>query len=148
MRISNSLAWIGVGVLILQACGSPQLSWFEQETAIRSVMRSQQEAWNAGDLRGFMNGYWENDSLVFIGGRGLSKGWDAALSNYQRSYPDQQAMGKLQFTHEIIEPVGDRHAFVVGRWELFRDSDTLSGHYSLLWKLISGKWVIVADHSS
>jgi hypothetical protein len=57
-------------------------------------------------------------------------------------------MGKLQFTNLSMELIGDSSAYVIGKWELFRTIDTLSGHYSLLWKNRNGKWLIVADHSS
>ena len=34
------------------------------EQQIRSILDRQVAAWNSGDLRAFMNGYWENDSLM------------------------------------------------------------------------------------
>jgi hypothetical protein len=57
-------------------------------------------------------------------------------------------MGKLQFTNLTMEMTGDSSAYVIGKWQLFRTADTLSGHYSLLWKNHNGQWLIVADHSS
>ncbi len=111
-------------------------------------MDAQQLAWNRGDLEGFMEGYWKSDSLRFIGKRGITFGWQPTLDNYKKSYPDTQAMGKLQFTNLTLELTGDSSAYVIGKWELFRTADTLNGHYSLLWKNIQGRWLIIADHSS
>jgi hypothetical protein len=34
------------------------------ETAIRTVLSTQQAAWNKGDINGFMQGYWKSDSLL------------------------------------------------------------------------------------
>ena len=31
---------------------------------IRAVIKAQQEAWNRGDIDGFMNGYWRSDQTV------------------------------------------------------------------------------------
>ena len=31
------------------------------------VMAAQMDAWNQGDLEGFMEGYWRSDSLLFVG---------------------------------------------------------------------------------
>jgi hypothetical protein len=115
---------------------------------IQSVMNSQQDAWNRGDIEGFMKGYWENDSLRFIGKRGITYGWQATLDNYKKSYPGKDAMGRLQFTNLTTQLINDSSAYVIGKWELFRASDTLAGHYSLLWKNFNGQWLIVADHSS
>jgi ketosteroid isomerase-like protein len=134
-------------VIALAACNTKQ----HNQTAISSihhVMDEQQEAWNRGDIKGFMDGYWASDSLRFIGKRGITYGWQATLENYQKSYPDSEAMGKLQFTNLTTELTGDSSAYVIGKWELFRSTDTLSGHYSLLWKQLNGKWLIVADHTS
>ena len=34
------------------------------------VMAAQMDAWNQGDLEGFMEGYWRSDSLLFVGKSG------------------------------------------------------------------------------
>lgn len=118
------------------------------EKAILAVMHAQEIAWNNGDLPGFMEGYWHSDSLTFIGSRGLTRGWQTTLDNYKKSYPDVAAMGKLTFTILKVEQLDRKNAFVIGKWHLKRVKDELSGHYTLLWKKVDGKWVIVADHSS
>ncbi len=118
------------------------------EKAILTVMHAQEIAWNKGDLTAFMEGYWHSDSLTFIGSRGLTRGWQTTLDNYKKSYPDAAAMGKLTFTILKVEQLDRKNAFVIGKWHLKRVKDELSGHYTLLWKKVGGKWVIVADHSS
>ncbi len=115
---------------------------------IQRVMDQQQEAWNRGDLEVYMNGYWKSDSLRFIGKRGITYGWQPTLDNYKKGYPNADAMGRLQFTNLSIELTGDSSAYVIGKWMLYRTTDTLSGHYSLLWKRMDNQWLIVADHSS
>lgn len=119
----------------------------ERET-ISGYMMEQQEAWNRGDIESFMGHYWNNDSLTFIGSKGLTKGWKSTLDNYKRAYPGKDAMGKLTFTNYKIDVIDEKSAYVIGKWNLDRSSDTLNGHYTLLWKKIGGKWTIVADHSS
>lgn len=116
--------------------------------AIKTAMQAQEDAWNRGDLNGFMQAYWHSDSLVFIGKRGLTYGWQQTLANYQKGYPNRAAMGQLKFTNKQIKPLAEDAYWVVGRWQLYRKTDTLSGHYTLVWKLIDGKWKIVSDHSS
>jgi ketosteroid isomerase-like protein len=120
----------------------------EEKRRITEAMNAQQDAWNHANLEGFMAAYWRSDSLCFIGSRGLNYGWQTTLNNYQRSYPDAAAMGRLQFTNETIDVLDQNNAYVIGKWELFRTEDTLSGHYTLLWKKKAGEWVVVADHSS
>ena len=115
---------------------------------IRNIMADQEAAWNAGDLPRFMAGYWQSDSLTFIGSRGLTHGWQTTLDNYKKSYPDAEAMGKLTFTLLTVEQLSPTSAYVIGKWQLARIKGDLSGHFTLLWKKIEGAWVIVADHSS
>jgi hypothetical protein len=64
------------------------------------------------------------------------------------SYPDDVARGSLKFNNLSVDVLSDSAVFVIGKWTLFRSSDTLSGHYSLLWKKLQNNWVIVTDHSS
>jgi ketosteroid isomerase-like protein len=115
---------------------------------IRNVMKKQQDAWNSGNLEGFMDGYWRSDSLRFLSKDGVTMGWKASLLRYQKAYPSQEAMGQLKFENLRIEVLSGEEAYADGRWNLFRSSDTLSGHFTLLWKRIDGRWLIVSDHSS
>lgn len=116
--------------------------------AILKVMALQEAAWNQGDLKTFMEGYWKSDSLRFIGKSGITYGWQKTLSNYEKGYPDKAAMGKLRFTILRVESLGKNVAHVTGAWELTREKDKPGGYFTLLWRKIDGDWVIVADHSS
>lgn len=133
---------------ILWLCAFSASAQKSASSVIREIMAAQESAWNQGDLEAFMEGYWKSDSLRFIGSRGLTYGWQQTLDNYKKGYPDLDAMGKLTFTILSVEQLSRRSAFVVGKWHLARKAGDLSGHYTLLWRKIKGKWVIVADHSS
>lgn len=118
------------------------------ETTIRQLLNSQTEAWNRGDIDGFMKGYWENDSLMFIGKSGITYGWTNTLNNYKRGYPDTIAMGKLTFKLLSVKRLSKKYYHVVGQWHLKRSIGDAGGHYNLLLQKINGRWVIIADHSS
>ena len=115
---------------------------------VLTLLDTQTQAWNRGDLEGFMKGYWENDSLRFIGKSGITYGYINTLNNYKRGYPDTAAMGKLQFTILVVKKLSARYYEVVGKWYLKRSIGDVSGHYTLLLRKINSKWVIVSDHSS
>lgn len=117
---------------------------------ILRVLMNQQAAWNDGNLEGFMNGYWESDSLSFIGKKGITKGWQQTLDNYKKSYPDKSSMGTLKFEIIDIDMLSKTAAYVVGKWHLSREESKgdLSGHFTLLFKKKNNRWVIVNDHSS
>ena len=59
--------------------------FFSQEKDILKVLHEQQTAWNNGEIENFMNGYWKNDSLLFIGSKGPTYGWQKTLDNYKKN---------------------------------------------------------------
>lgn len=114
---------------------------------VRRNLQEQQDAWNRGDITSFMEHYWKSDSLKFIGSKKITYGWQKTLDNYKKAYPDQKSMGKLTFTLEEVSDLSETAVFVIGKWELQKEKPA-GGHFTLLWRLINGKWVIVADHTS
>jgi len=120
----------------------------EAGQSIRKLLKEQTLAWNRGDLEGFMQGYWKNDSLCFIGKSGVTYGWSNTLANYKKGYPDTAAMGKLQFTILHVQQLSKQYAQVIGKWHLTRSIGNVQGHFTLLLRRLNGQWVIVSDHSS
>jgi hypothetical protein len=94
-----------------------------------------------------MNSYWNNDSLKFIGSKGITYGWQKTLDNYIKGYPNKEAMGILTFTILEATQLSEISIYVIGKWELKKEKPS-GGHFTLLWKKINNKWVIVADHTS
>ncbi|OWK38309.1 YybH family protein [Fimbriiglobus ruber] len=116
---------------------------------IRAVLDAQADAWNAGDLDGFMTGYWNSEELKFYSGGDVTKGWQGTLDRYRRKYQSKDAeMGHLEFTDLEIEVLGPDVAIVRGRWKLTRSKDSPSGLYTLLIRRFSDGWKIVSDHTS
>ena len=135
-------------LLLYLVLSCTQNSFEKDKMAIKEVMEQQSKCWCNGDIDGYMDGYWKSDSLRFLGRRGLTYGWQATRDSYKKSYPDKQSMGKLKFTHISFEPLNGTQMFVVGKWTLEREKDTLRGYYSLLWKKFNGQWKVIFDHSS
>lgn len=115
---------------------------------ILALLASQEHAWNNGDINQFMHGYWENDSLVFVGKNGLTYGYNNTLANYKKNYPSKTQMGQLKFTILSLKAIGTEFYSIIGKWELARTVGNLSGHYTLLLRKINGEWKIISDHSS
>lgn len=120
---------------------------FSQERVILKVMNAQKIAWNNGDIEGYMEGYWKNDSLVFIGAKGVTHGWNTTLTNYKKGYPTKEKMGKLDFTDVQIKPLGKKYALVIGKWYLERDEKSIGGIYSLVFQKFKNGWKIISDHT-
>ena len=120
----------------------------KDELLIRNSMLEQERAWNAGDLVKFMEPYWMNDSLMFIGKSGVTYGWQNTLNNYKKGYPDTAAMGKLHFDIIHMKRLSVMYYSVVGKWHLNRSIGNVGGHFTLIFRKIKNKWVIISDHSS
>jgi ketosteroid isomerase-like protein len=139
-RIISVIAFI----ILCVGCKSPQ----NDEQAIRTMLEAQVKEWNKGNIDGYMHGYWNNDSLVFIGKSRPTYGYNATLERYKTGYPSTEQMGKLTTTIVSMKKISDDHYFIIGKWALARSIGDVSGSYTLLIKKISGEWVIVVDHSS
>jgi beta-aspartyl-peptidase (threonine type) len=118
--------------------------------AIRKVIEEQQAAWNRKDLEGFMAGYWNSPELTFFSGAHESKGWQAALDRYKKSYQGAgHEMGKLEFANLRIEMLGTDSAFVRGEFHLtMSDGKMPHGLFTLVFRKFPEGWKIVHDHSA
>lgn len=118
-----------------------------ERSKIMEVMKMQEIAWNNGNVEQFMEGYWNSDSLMFIGKNGVKYGWNNTLENYKKSYPNKELMGILSFEVVKLE-VNNETAYMLGKWNLKRKEDNPNGFFTLYWKKINNNWVIVIDHTS
>ena len=117
--------------------------------AILQILNRQTEDWNAGRVDKFMTGYWPSDSLTFVGKNGITYGYQPTLANYKKRYPDRASMGTLKFDILQLDFPGPNVAYVIGRWHLTRPQvGDVGGHFTLLWRKIKKRWVIISDHSS
>ena len=134
-------------LLLLPFSTSVQAQTTDEEMILR-LLDKQTQAWNNGQVEAFMHGYWDNDSLMFIGKSGVTYGYSKTLENYKKGYPDTAAMGKLNFTILEVKRLSEEYYYVIGKWFLKRSIGDVGGHYTLLFRKIKGQWVIVADHTS
>ena len=89
------------------------------DTAIRGVMAAQVEAWNRGDIDGFMAGYEKSAELVFTSGGQIRHGYDETIAKYKAKYgTDKSTMGHLTFELLSIQHLGADGAIVLGKWAL------------------------------
>ena len=142
MRIKNFL------IALMLISSTVSYAQDKDQKEILNILKTQTEAWNRGDIDAFMHGYWESDSLKFIGKSGVTYGYKATLDRYKKNYYDTAQMGKLAFDLIEVKQLSPEYYFVVGKWSLKRSVGDVGGLYTLLFRKIHGRWVIVVDHSS
>ena len=120
------------------------------EREIAAILNSQVEAWNHGDLEGFMRGYWNSPELTFFSGATETKGWQPTLDRYRQRYQGAGSeMGKLNFDNLQITTFESESAFVRGRWRLtLSNGKQPGGLFTLILRRKPEGWRIVHDHTS
>jgi beta-aspartyl-peptidase (threonine type) len=118
--------------------------------AVRAVLDAQVEAWNRGDLEGFMSGYWRSPELVFCSGGTVTRGWEETLARYRARYQSEgREMGRLRFDAVEVLPLGEDAALARGAYRLhMRDGKEPHGLFTLVLRRLDGAWRIVHDHTS
>lgn len=117
-------------------------------TELEEILKFQQNAWNEGNLEKYMSGYWQSDSLIFIG-KTKSYGYTSTLSNYKKSYPTPEKMGRLEFSDLQNQCIDTDHAYSSGKWTIhYPNNEKIEGRFTLIWKKIHNVWKIIYDHSS
>jgi len=120
------------------------------KSAIRDLLARQVDAWNRGDLEGFMAGYWNSPDLTFFSGAGLTRGWQSTLARYRHKYQGQgKEMGRLDFFDLTVTPLARDAAFVRGHWRLqMKNGQVSGGLFTLILRKFPDGWKIIHDHTS
>ena len=141
---------IGYFILIfaLSAFGIfPAFSQSKDVKDIIQLMRVEEDAWNKGDIEGYVNLYAPEDSTRMIYSTGAVYGKDSILAFYKKYWPKER-MGKLKLTHDSIERLSDTYYYVSGYFNVsYPTGKEIKGRFSGLVKKINGKWYLYTDHS-
>jgi beta-aspartyl-peptidase (threonine type) len=120
----------------------------ETVAAVRAVLDAQVQAWNRGDIEGYMDGYERAETTTFVSGDAVTRGWQTVLERYKKSYDTREKMGALEFSELEIKQLGPFHAQATGRWRLTRAADTPRGRFTLIFRRTDRGWRITHDHTS
>ncbi len=120
------------------------------ESEILAVLNAQVEAWNRGDLEGYMRGYWNSPNLTFFSGAHETSGWSQTLDRYRKAYKSSgKEMGSLTFSNPRVELFSTDSAFVRGEWALkMSDGKSPHGLFTLIFRKMPDGWRIIHDHTS
>ena len=144
----NSLICLILGLLLAL---SPMAAHAEDAaSAIQHTMQTQTEAWNRGDVDGFMTAYKESVDTTYIG-KSIAQGYEHIRANYKEHYTSPEAMGKLTFSDLNVRSLGENYAVVTGKFALARSAAAggpAQGVFSLVWEKTSQGWKIILDHTS
>lgn len=143
--MKNNILILFIG-LMLANCGEV-INKEKDIEDIKNALNKSAEDWSNGDLEGYMNVYWKSDKLQFIGKNGITYGWENTLNAYKKKYPTTYHTGSLTFKVLSTDFLSKNLYSLTGEYYLKRGSGDLNGIFTLIFKKIEGKWVIVSDHT-
>jgi len=146
-------ALVGFVLLIFSSVRTIVAQSGKDDAAIRANLQAQAVAWNNADLDRFMSYYLHSDQLKFVSKNGVQYGWQLLYERYQKNYSGKEGMKQLRFEVIDNERLAAKVFQTIGKWELKRQpkdgtEEILGGYFTLIWRKIKGKWLIVADHTS
>jgi uncharacterized protein (TIGR02246 family) len=117
-------------------------------TPVRAVLDAQVEAWNRGDIEGFMDGYARSPDTTFISDNNFTRGWQKVHDRYQKNYDSREKMGTLTFSDLETRLLSSDAAVTIGRWHLQLANSQPHGRFTLIFRRTRQGWRIVHDHTS
>src|SRR5258708_24083489 len=134
LRLALSLAVVSIALFLpalLRAQQDPLHTASRQELNIIKVLLAQENAWNKGDLAGYVNGFKDSPDTLFITHQ-IFRGFAGLLDQYKRDYPNRAAMGTLSFSDLEVHPLDENFAVVTGRYRLQRSKKEARNAETLL----------------
>ncbi|MEP7016221.1 MAG: nuclear transport factor 2 family protein [Verrucomicrobiota bacterium] len=146
--MSRKIVALIIIAAVLGAASVPLRAARSIEDDIHAVLHAQQEAWNRGDIDGFMRGYARAKSTTFVSEDSVTKGWETVRDRYRKKYSDRAKMGTLTFSDLEITQLSADSVVVLGGWNLRRPADQPHGRFTLIFQRLPEGWRIVHDHTS
>ena len=143
-----------LGVALLPACSAASTDGgpAPRHEQVVDILLASADAWNRGDLTGFLEPYEDSDLTSYAGRAAFVHGFDRLRDTYARGFwADGPPADSLAFDVLELRPLDDRAALMLGRYHLLSRSDgttTSTGIFSLVWILTDHGWKITHDHTA
>jgi len=121
-----------------------------REREIVATLQASAQAWNRGDLDGFLQPYLDSPATSYIE-RDVVRGVPAIRASYAGSwFRTGRPAGELAYDRIEVRPLGRDYALVVGHWTVTNREthQPRGGIFSLTWFRSPRGWRIIHDHSS
>jgi uncharacterized protein (TIGR02246 family) len=134
---------------VLAACApAPDLP-ADPTADLEGLMGLSAQAWNAGDLDGFLITYARDSATTFVTARGPVYGFDAIRDRYAARFATGAARDSLTFTDFTVRMLGADFVLSTARYVLRRDdSVTATGPFTVIWERRPEGWRMIHDHTS
>ncbi len=115
---------------------------------IRARMDAAIDAWNRGDIEGYLEGYLDSGETRMASGAQVIRGKDAIANGFRARYTTPATMGTFEQSDMEIELLGETDALVFARWRHTVDRTVQEGVFTVHLRKIGDDWYVVSDHTS
>jgi hypothetical protein len=119
----------------------------------REVYMAEMQAnnhWNAHDLEGFFDGFWNSPQLLVVQDGEAIEGYQKLYEKFKEGYADRDRMGKIHFERVKIRMIDPDIAFALIVWTVNYDNTvhaTVGTNTEYLEKFDNG-WKVISSHAS
>ena len=128
--------------------GRPPADWSAGEAQIQALSQASADAWNRGDLKGYLAIY--ADEMTFMTRTGPRPGVAPLEKAFAEKYfRDGRPKQTLRFDSHTLRRLGPDAALETGRYLLTGGGEPeQSGWFTLVWVRTPAGWRVLHDHSS
>lgn len=128
----------------------PLFTATRQQLDVVKIVLAQQNAWNKGDLDGYLSHYKEAPDTQAVLAN-LVRGVDNIRSAYKQNFPNKDSMGTIEDTDLEVKALGDNYALATGKYHLNRSKKSggaVEGTFMELFEKTQAGWQIIFSQSS
>jgi uncharacterized protein (TIGR02246 family) len=129
---------------------SPSPSNKSSSQQVYDVLVKMVTRWNAHDLDGYLECFWESPDLVDIVDSEVNLGWQELHDNYKSGFHNPEEMGVITPMRMQVRMVKDDLAFALTRWTVTfpHSSHALIGIDSNYLQKFEDGWKVISAHTS
>ena len=117
---------------------------------VYEVLLKMLDRWNAHDIEGHLEVYWNSAELLVVVDAEQFSGWQQLHDSYLNGYPDRNAMGFIQPKRIQVKLLKPDLALALTWWSVSFPSskNTVVGNTTMDLQKFNDGWKIVASHTS
>lgn len=116
------------------------------EQEVMQAFKAWGDAWNRGDMNGYMAGYHKDVRTVY--NMHIMNGWQAINDMNHARFDTAEKMGKISTENLEVTPIGDTDAIIFGIMKRDHGDFVLEATFTAHLRKIDGDWFIMSEHGA
>jgi ketosteroid isomerase-like protein len=145
-----ALAGLAMPVCAAAQNSDPLFTATRQQLDVVKVVIAQQDAWNKGDLDGYISHYKDAPDTQAVLAN-LVRGLENIRAAFHLNFPNKESMGNIDDSDVQVRALGENFALATGRYHLTRSKKgggPIDGTFSELFEKTPAGWQIIFSEST